>query len=89
MEISDLVAEKYNKHEYGEILKLFCIRDGNKILIENLRKILNIQLEVTEALNKCIDENDTQVAILNDMFYENNKMFKHILDNFYSNQTSK
>ncbi|ATZ80411.1 hypothetical protein BMW23_0356 [Bodo saltans virus] len=83
MEIYDLMQEKYNKEEYAEILKLFCIRENNLNLFNNFKTIINLQIETIDSLKKNINENDIDISILNDQFYENNKMFKHILCNTF------
>jgi hypothetical protein len=81
MEIFDLIEEKYNAQEYSEILKLFYIKKNNAILIENLYKILTATTDAINTLKININDNDMNIITLNDKFYENNKMFKHILEN--------
>ena len=81
MEILDLLEERYNKDEYVEIAKLISIQKNNTETIKNFKKIIELQNRTIISTKILLNNEVNNIEKLNDRFYENNKMFMHILEN--------
>jgi hypothetical protein len=80
MEILDLLKEKYNNTEYYEIKKLISIQKQNLELLDNFKSIHSLNNQLLESLKNQLHSNNKEIDALSDLFYENYRLMRNILD---------
>ena len=81
MEILHLLNDKYDKIEYHEIKKLIRMQEENLNKLNNFKNVSLLNDKVCESLKSELYSNNNDIETLNECFYENNRIFKHILQN--------
>lgn len=79
MEILDLLDEKYSNREIREIKKLIHIQQQNSEKINNFKSIITLNDQLLSSLKLQLHSNNNDINVLNECFYENIGLFKHIL----------
>jgi hypothetical protein len=80
MEIQDIIISDNNK-EKKELQNLLYISEQNKIFIEKIKQVNKFYNETLELLAKETKIKHNEINELNEIFIQNNKLFKQILSN--------